>query len=123
MNRASTYLTARLLGLYRSRTIRLLCYGALLWIPASYAVRHGWFPAAILGQIDPVILQSAAFRLTFGVLAAVAVQEVLAVFDNRAGVQFRTEWLPELRAGNIAIAIYLGARFVGVCLLIGWALG
>ena len=116
------WIVDRIIGLYRSRTIRLVAYVVLLAV-AGHVLGASAFLKPVFGQVDPILYQSAAFKLTFAIVAVVAVQNILPAFDNRAGLTWSKDWMPLLKSGNVAVAVYLGARFVGTCILMGWALG
>lgn len=40
--------------------------------------------------------------------------------DFAAGINFRDDIIPELRSGNLALAVYLAARWLGLCFLAGY---
>lgn len=123
MSKTSDYIIARARGLWRSRTVRLCWYGCLVWVFVWLTAGNAYSPAAVLGQVEPILVQSAAFKLFATVVGVVAVQNVLAAFDNLLGLSFSKDWLPELRAGNLAVSVYLGGRFIGACLLVAAGIG
>lgn len=55
--------------------------------------------------------------LSMLVLSAAMAWGLSRAMDRVAGVSFRHDILPELRAGNVAMAIYVGARWLGLCIL------
>lgn len=108
---------------WRSRTLRLTFYAALAFLALKLAASSGLFPVSVLGQVDPILYQSAGLRIAFCIVAAIAMLNVLAAFDNSAGISFRKDVLPELVTGNLAIAVYFGARILAVAIVMGCALG
>ena len=46
------------------------------------------------------------------------VNAFLWVLDKKLGLEWKDEVIPKLENGNVALALYLGLRFIGVCLLI-----
>lgn len=120
MSKIERYIRERIVAIWRSRTLRLVIVGALLWKIGQHF--GAWSVVKpIAGQVDPIIVQSAAFKLLVMLVDFLAIQNLLAVLDNRAGVQFRKDWLPRLMEGNVAVAVYLGGRFLGTCVLVGLA--
>lgn len=121
MSRGRDYVTAKALGIWRSRTLRLAVYAAIAWlvVPAGavYAV------ADYFRQVDPILVQSGAFKMVFALVYVVLAMEVLKAFDNYAGIRFREDVLTELKDRNLAVALYFGLRLIAVFLGMAWALG
>lgn len=69
-----------------------------------------------------ILLQSAAFKLTFAFAAVCLMFWTLRHLDKLVAVNF-TDIIQHLRDGNTAVAVYYGLRIVAVSILIGMALG
>lgn len=107
--------------LFRSRHLRL-GVGALLLL-LVWNAGGSRLVAPLLGELDPILIQSAGFKLVFGWAAVFLLWNTLAGLDNGLHLRFRQDVWPALKAGNLAVAIYFGARVLAVALLIGAALG
>lgn len=69
-----------------------------------------------------VLVESAAFKLTFAFIAVALLMGTLRIFDRLNGLTF-SDILTELRQSDgTAVAIYFGARIIAVAILIGMAL-
>lgn len=58
-----------------------------------------------------------ALNLLYFIITVWMVFFVLRRLDKSLGVTFKDDVLVPLLAGNLAPAIYFGARFLGVCIL------
>lgn len=69
--------------------------------------------------MNEVIFTSTLLTLSMSILALVSVYGVLRFLDHLSGFNFRGFINDANKEPSIAIAIYLGCRFVGACLLVG----
>lgn len=80
--------------------------------------------------IDAVMIFSAVYKLAFAAVAVAMVMALLRWFDRRIEKRLKAEkngpFVDAWRRINehpMAVAVYLGARFLGVCYLVGSMLG
>ena len=66
------FIAARILALWRSRTLRLLCYLAAIWAVGNYLMLWPGVAAVSAQYVEPILLQSAAFKLVVAITAVVA---------------------------------------------------
>lgn len=71
--------------------------------------------------MDPILIESAIFRLAFAGLAVGVTWGLLRLLDKAAGVPFRTV-VREIADDAGTAALYYGLRFLGACLLVGYVL-
>lgn len=65
-------------------------------------------------------LYSFALNLLYCFFAIVLLLLVLRLFDRSLGIKFKDNWNELKDQNNVAVAVYLGMRFVGCCLLLGF---
>lgn len=69
--------------------------------------------------MQEVILTSSLLTLVMAMIAGALLWVALRFLDYLVGFNFG-DWINRAkRANHIAVAVYLGARFVGACLLVG----
>lgn len=71
-----------------------------------------------LGATTEIALKSSVFKLLLASVAVVLVRLFLLSLDEAAGFDFK-RWLNDTQTEDTARSIYLAARFIGVCLLVG----
>ena len=69
-----------------------------------------------LDATTDIAVKSAVFKLLLASLSVVLVKLFLTALDGSSEFKFK-EWLNH--AENMPKSVYLGARFIGVCLLVG----
>jgi hypothetical protein len=71
--------------------------------------------------MDDFVVVASLLKLSYAALALGAVTLFLRYLDKRGGVDFH-DFFEDLKNDPKAAALYLGARFVGACLLVGYVL-
>jgi len=71
-----------------------------------------------LDMTAEIALKSSMFKLLLASVAVILVRLFLLSLDEAAGFKFK-RWLNDTKTEDNAKAIYLAARFIGVCLLVG----
>ena len=72
--------------------------------------------------MDMVLIYSGALKIGYALIALVAVAAFSLWLDRRIGVHF-AELHRTIRRNPLALAIYQGARWIGICLLVGLLIG
>ena len=65
------------------------------------------------------LLTDVLMVLLKALMAVTGLWLTLRLLDRASGMEFRHDWLQLIKEGNIAAAIYLAARFTGLCVLYG----
>jgi hypothetical protein len=74
-------------------------------------------------MIDPIIFLGMLLRLGAALVALAIALGFLAYLDRSLGIKFGEKVFASIERNPIAMAIYFGFRFIGVCLLVGLAIG
>lgn len=73
--------------------------------------------------MDEVILISTGLKLGFALVALLVAVLFLRFLDRRMGIRFSVHVWDTIKRDPLALAVYFGVRFAGVCLLIGRVIG
>ena len=65
------------------------------------------------------LLTDVLMVLLKALMAVTGLWLTLRLLDKSCGMSFKHDWLPKIKEGNIAAAIYLACRFVALGLLYG----
>lgn len=69
--------------------------------------------------MDTFVLLAAGMKFGYALAAVLAIITLLKWFDRTNGVRFGRDILSVIRNDPTATAHYFGARFIGVCILVG----
>ncbi len=70
-------------------------------------------------MLDPIIIYSTLLKLVFAFGAYETALWLLRRMDRRCGIDWNKHVWNVLKTNPMALAVYFGARFLGVSLLVG----